>query len=244
MPAAVMTRTDADIEALLRERILILDGAMGTLVQALGLDEADVRGARFADLEVGVKNFTDLLCLTRPDDIIEIHRKFFAAGADIVETNSFGASRLGADEFGLGHLTHELNVAAARCGRAAADEMNALDPSRPRFVAGSIGPTTKTASVSPKVEDPGYRGVTFDELVDSYQQQVAGLVEGGVDLLFAETSFDTLNLKAALFAIDRFFAETGERLPVMASVTITLHQYRRADQRHRFGAVPQADRGG
>jgi len=221
MPTAAVARTHADISSILEQRILILDGAMGTLVQALRLTEADVRGERFSDLDIGVKNFTDVLCLTRPDDIVEIHKQFLRAGADIIETNSFGASRLGCEEFGLGAVTRELNVAAAACGRRAVDEIIAEDPSRPRFVAGSIGPTTKTASVSPKVEDPGYRGVTFDQLVDSYYEQIEGLVEGGADLLFPETSFDTLNLKAALFAIDKFFEETGERLPVMASVTIT-----------------------
>jgi 5-methyltetrahydrofolate--homocysteine methyltransferase len=210
-----------DIRDLLENRILILDGAMGTNVQGFGLSEEDVRGERFAKHETTLRNFTDILCLTQPHVIVDIHRRFIQAGADIIETNTFGASLLGVEEFGLPEICHELNVAAAQCAREAVEAEMEIDPGRPRFVAGSIGPTTKTASVSPKVEDPGFRSVTFDQLADSYYAQIAALVEGGVDLLFPETTFDTLNLKACLFAIDRYFEDTGRELPVMASVTIT-----------------------
>jgi len=214
-------RADHLIEKQLAERILVLDGAMGTMVQALGLSEADVRAERFAEHGKDLKNFVDILCLTRPEAIVDIHRQFLLAGADIVETNTFGASRAAMEDFDLTDLVHELNLAAVRCARQAVEQVRAETPDRPRFIAGSIGPTSKTASFSRKVEDPGYRAVTFDQLVDSYQEQVAALVEGGVDLLFPETTFDTLNLKACLFAIDRHFREHDVRLPVMVSVTIT-----------------------
>jgi len=218
VPPSSTVRTLRD---LLARRILILDGATGTMVQGLGLDEAAVRGRRFADHPADVKNFVDLLCLTRPDDVTEIHRQYLLAGADIVETNTFGANPVSMEDFQLAHLARELNVAAARCARRAVDEFNARTPHQPRFVAGSIGPTSKTASMSRDVENPGARAVSFDQLVDSYLAQIAALVEGGVDILFPETSFDTLNLKACLFAIARFFDEHASRLPVMASVTIT-----------------------
>ena len=210
-----------DFDKLLAERILVLDGAMGTMVQALGLDEEAVRGERFADhpTELTLKNFVDILCLTHPDAITEIHHKFLAAGADIIETNTFGASPIAMEDFGLAPLAHEVNIAAVACARHAVDAIATSD--RPRFVAGSIGPTSKTASVSAKVEDPGYRAVTFDDLVDSYYVQAAALVEGGVDILFPETTFDTLNLKACLFAIEKLFDDLGRRVPVMVSVTIT-----------------------
>ncbi len=196
---------------------------MGTSVQALGLSESDVRGERFAGhpADKDVKNFVDLLCLTRPESIVAIHRAFLEAGADIVETNTFGASPIAMREFGMAELARDLNTAAVRCARQAVDETAALEPDRPRFVAGSIGPTTRTASLPPRVEDPGYRNVTFDELAESYYVQVAALVEAGVDLLLPETTFDTLNLKACLFAIDKYFVDQSVRLPVIASVTIT-----------------------
>ncbi len=208
------------LESLLEQRILVLDGAMGTLVQSLELDENTVRGRRFADHAKPLKNFIDLLCLTRPEIVTDIHRRYLDAGADIIETNTFGATRVAMGDFRLEHLVHELNAAAAACARQAADEYTARTPERPRFVAGSIGPTSKTASISPNVEDPGFRAVTFDQLVDSYYEQVAALVAGGVDILFPETAFDTLNLKACLSAIDKYFEEHQVRLPVMASVTI------------------------
>jgi 5-methyltetrahydrofolate--homocysteine methyltransferase len=209
------------LEKLLQQRILVLDGAMGTMVQALKLHESDVRGERFREHHKSLRNFIDLLCLTQPDQIIGVHRQYLEAGADILETNTFGSSPIALRDFDLEHLARELNLAAVDCARAAVREAMERDPQRPRFIAGSLGPTSKTASISPQVEDPGYRGVSFDELVDSYYIQISALVEGGVDLLFPETSFDTLNLKACLFAIDRYFDEHGTRLPVMASVTIT-----------------------
>ena len=208
------------LESHLQQRILLLDGAMGTMVQALQLDEAAVRCSQFASHPKPLKNFIDILCLTRPQAITDIHRQYLEAGADIIETNTFGATRLAMEDFELEHLARELNLAAASCARQAADEYTARTPDRPRFVAGSIGPTSKTASISPDVEDPGFRAVTFDQLVDSYYEQVSALVAGGVDILFPETAFDTLNLKACLFAIDKFFEQHGVRLPVMASVTI------------------------
>jgi 5-methyltetrahydrofolate--homocysteine methyltransferase len=209
------------IQDALAQRILVLDGAMGTMVQILGLDERTVRGERFADHQSHLKNFIDILCLTRPEAIVDIHRQYLQAGADIIETNTFGSSRIAMQDFELQHLARELNLAAVACARKAADEFNAQTPDKPRFVAGSIGPTSKTASMSPDVEDPGYRAVTFDELVTSYYEQVSALVDGGVDLLFPETTFDTLNLKACLFAIDKYFVDNDVRLPVLASVTIT-----------------------
>jgi len=208
------------LQQLLDQRILVLDGAMGTMVQTLQLDEATVRGRRFAEHPKTLKNFIDILCLTHPEWITDIHRQYLAAGADIIETNTFGATRIAMEDFRLEHLVDELNRAATACARAAADEFNARDPDRPRFVAGSIGPTSKTASISPQVEDPGFRATSFDQLVESYYEQVAALVAGGVDILFPETAFDTLNLKACLFAIDTFFEQHQIRLPVMVSVTI------------------------
>ncbi len=208
------------LEALLEQRILVLDGAMGTMVQSLQLDEATVRGGRFAEHPTPLKNFIDILCLTRPQAVTDIHRQYLAAGADIIETNTFGATPIAMEDFGMPELARELNLAAVACARAAADEFNARTPDQPRFVAGSIGPTSKTASISPDVEDPGFRAVSFDQLVESYYEQVAALVAGGVDILLPETAFDTLNLKACLFAIDLFFTQQQVRLPVMASVTI------------------------
>jgi 5-methyltetrahydrofolate--homocysteine methyltransferase len=194
---------------------------MGTMVQSVGLDENAVRGERFANHAKHLKNFIDILCLTRPEVIVDIHRQYLEAGADIIETNTFGANAISMRDFHLEHLVRELNLAAAACARKAVEDYRAAHPDRHCFVAGSIGPTTKTASISPRVEDPGFRAVTFDELVATYYEQVAALVEGGVDILFPETTFDTLNLKACLFAIDQFFAEHNIRLPVMASVTIS-----------------------
>jgi 5-methyltetrahydrofolate--homocysteine methyltransferase len=220
-PAGILSGATHPIAELLAERILVLDGAMGTMVQAVKLDEAAVRGARFADYPKPLKNFIDILCLTRPDVVVDIHRQYLEAGADILETNTFGSSPIAMQDFGLQDLAHEINRAAVACARRAVDQVAARSPGRPRFVAGSIGPTSKTTSISPLVEDPGYRAVTFDQMVASYYAQVAALVEGGVDLLFPETSFDTLNLKACLFAIDKFFSDNHVRLPVMASVTIT-----------------------
>ncbi|MEX2310744.1 MAG: methionine synthase [Pirellulales bacterium] len=217
--SAATDKTD-HLESLLAKRILLLDGAMGTQIQALGLDERSVRGERFAGHHKDLKNFPDILCLTHPNEVTEIHRRYFAAGADIVETNTFGASLLGMQEFELpSGLVREINVAAVACARRARDEFNERTPDRPRFVAGSIGPTTKQTAISTKVEDPSYRGVTFDEMSESYYQQVAALVEAGVDILVPETVIDTLNLKACLFAIARYFNAHGVRVPVMISGT-------------------------
>lgn len=209
------------LEELIRQRILILDGAMGTMLQTYGLTEKDFHAERFADHPIPLKGFNDLLVITRPDVIEEVHRKYLEAGADIIETNTFNATRIGTADYGMEHLVRELNHAAVAVARRAADDYTAQNPAKPRYVAGSIGPTTKTASISPNVADPGYRAVTFDELVEVYGEQVEALVEAGVDILFPETTFDTLNLKACLFAISRFFETSGKTLPVMISVTIT-----------------------
>ncbi len=208
------------LQNLLDERILVLDGAMGTQIQGLGLDEAAIRGERFADHDRDLKNFADILCLTRPQDLIGIHRRYLAAGADIVETNTFGASPVGMEEFNLPlELVAEINAAAVRCAKTACEEFTAKNPAQPRFVAGSIGPTTKQTAISTKVDDPSFRAVTFHEMADSYYAQVAALVEAGVDILLPETVIDTLNLKACLFAIKKYFDETGASVPVMISAT-------------------------
>ncbi|HEX2476407.1 MAG TPA: methionine synthase, partial [Lacipirellulaceae bacterium] len=217
----VIDKTD-QLESLLAERILLLDGAMGTQVQALGFDERAMRGERFAGHHKDLKNFADVLCLTHPHEVTEIHRRYLAAGADIIETNTFGASPIGAIEFELeGDIIREINLAAAACARRACDEFNEKNRDKPRFVAGSIGPTAKQMTISTRVDDASYRGTTFDEMVESYYQQVAALVEGGVDILLPETVIDTLNLKACLFAISRYFEERGVRVPVMVSGTFS-----------------------
>ena len=205
----------------LAERILFLDGALGTMVQGHALEEADFRGERFVDHPKDLKGNNDLLCLTQPELVRAIHADFLEAGCDIIETNTFSATRIGMADYGLEEVARELNVTAAKVAREAVTAAMAEDPSLPRYVAGAIGPTNRTASISPDVNDPGYRAVTFDELVTVYREQVEGLIEGGVDILLPETTFDTLNLKAALFAIEQVFEDTGERLPVMVSVTIT-----------------------
>jgi len=207
-------------EEILADRVLVLDGAMGTMVQALRFSEADMRGERFADHHKELANFVDVLSLTHPDAVTEIHRKYLEAGADIVETNTFGASPVGMSEFDLpAELVRELNFAAVEAARRAVDEFNERTPERPRFVAGSIGPTTKQTAISTKVEDPSWRDVTFMEMVDSYYEQVAALVEAGVDILLPETVIDTLNAKACLFAIRRYFDEHDVNVPVMLSAT-------------------------
>ena len=209
------------LESLLAERILILDGAMGTQVQTLNLDEAQARGERFAGHTKDLVRFVDLLCLTHPDKITEIHHRFLAAGADIIETNSFGSSTVAMEEFGLSaDLVREINFAAVQCARQAVDEFNERTPHKPRFVAGSIGPTTKQMAISTSVDDPAHRAVSFDQMVDSYYAQVAALVEAGVDLLFPETVIDTLNLKSCLFAIQKYFDDSGQSCPVMLSAAV------------------------
>jgi len=208
-----------ELRELLAQRILILDGAMGTMVQRHALVEADYRGSRFAAHAKDLKGNNDLLCVTRPDVIGGIHAEYLEAGADIIETNSFNSTRVSQAEYGLADLAFELNVAAARLARETADRYSTAD--KPRFVAGVLGPTSRTASLSPDVNDPGARNVTFDALVADYVDAARGLTEGGADLLLVETVFDTLNAKAALFAIEKFFDEAGRRWPVMISGTIT-----------------------
>jgi 5-methyltetrahydrofolate--homocysteine methyltransferase len=207
------------LPAVLQQRIAIIDGAMGTMIQRYKLTEADFRGERFKDHGKDLKGNNDLLQLTRPDVIREIHEKYLAAGADIIETNTFGATSIAQEDYGLGHVARELNVAAAKVARAAADAYST--PDKPRFVAGALGPTPRTASISPDVNDPGARNTSFDQLRDAYREQAEGLLEGGCDLFLVETIFDTLNAKAAIFALDELMADTGERLPVIVSGTVT-----------------------
>lgn len=220
----MMERADRRREALLsaaRERILLLDGALGTEIQGLGLEEADFRGDLLPDHHIEVKGNNDLLSLTQPDLIAEIHRRYFAAGSDIATTNSFNASRISQAEYGLEPHVYELNLHAAMVARKAADDVTAETPEKPRFVAGVLGPTSRTASLSPDVSDPGYRNVTFDGLCESYEEAARGLIEGGADLLLIETVFDTLNARAALFAVQGLMERLGRRLPIMVSGTIT-----------------------
>jgi len=214
-------QTPSPIRDLLEQRILVIDGAMGTMIQRYNLQEADFRGERFREHPVDLKNNNETLNLVRPDVIEEIHAAYFDAGADIVETNTFNANAVSLADYRMEGLAHELNVAAARIAVKARDGALARDPGRPRFVAGAVGPTTRMASMSRDPDDPGSRPVSFDQLEAAYRDQVRGLVEGGVDLILCETTFDTLNLKAALFAIARFFEEGGRRVPVMASITFT-----------------------
>lgn len=212
-----------DIRELLLDRILVLDGAMGSLIQQYNLTDADYRGERFKDFPHELKGNNDLLSITRPDVIKEIHAKYFEAGADIAETNTFSGTSIAMADYHLEDLVYELNFESAKIAREVADEFTEKNPGKPRYVAGSIGPTNRTLSLSPDVNDPGFRAVTFDELVIAYQEQVRGLVDGGADLLLVETVFDTLNAKAALFAIDQFFTQNPNLtyLPVMVSGTIT-----------------------
>jgi len=209
------------LPALMRQRLLILDGAMGTMIQRYPLEEEDFRGTRFADHPRPLRGNNDLLSLTRPDIIRAIHAEYFAAGADMVETNTFSGTTIAQADYALEHVVYELNYESARLAREVADEFTAQNPAQPRFVAGAIGPTNRTASLSPDVNRPGYRAVTFDELATAYLEQTRGLVDGGVDTLLIETIFDTLNAKAALFAVQQFFNEGGRVVPVMISGTIT-----------------------
>jgi 5-methyltetrahydrofolate--homocysteine methyltransferase len=209
----------AALPDILRQRLVILDGAMGTMIQRFKLTEAQYRGERFKDFHRDVKGNNELLSLTRPDVIRDIHEKYLAAGADLIETNTFGATSIAQADYDMAHLAREMNVESAKLARAACDKFST--PDHPRFVAGALGPTPKTASISPDVNDPGARNVDFEALRAAYYEQVEGLVEGGADVLLVETIFDTLNAKAALFAIDEFFEKSGERLPVMISGTVT-----------------------
>jgi len=204
---------------LLSQRIAILDGAMGTMIQRFKLSEAQYRGERFQDFAADVKGNNELLSLTQPDVIRDIHEGYLAAGADMVETNTFGATSIAQDDYKMGALAREMNLASARLARQACDKFST--PDRPRFVVGALGPTPKTASISPDVNDPGARNIDFEALRAAYREQVEALVEGGADVLLVETIFDTLNAKAALFAIDEYFEASGERLPIIISGTVT-----------------------
>ena len=210
-----------NIQDVLKERILVLDGAMGTMLQRHKFTEEDFRGERFKDWEHPLQGNNDLLSLTQPEAIAEVHRLYFAAGADIVETNTFSGTTIAMADYHMEDLVYELNYESARIAKAVADEFTAKEPNKPRFVAGSIGPTNKTASMSPDVNDPGFRGVSFDELRVAYKQQVEALLDGGVDILLVETIFDTLNAKAALFAIEEVKEERNIDVPIMVSGTIT-----------------------
>ncbi|MEZ4737837.1 MAG: homocysteine S-methyltransferase family protein [Flavobacteriales bacterium] len=209
------------IEEAAQERILILDGAMGTMIQRLGLTEEDFHPPGMEEHEVLLQGNNELLSLSRPEAIRKIHEEYLEAGADIVETNTFSATTIAQAEHKCEHLVRELNVRSAQLAKEACAKYTAMDPSKPRFVAGAIGPMNKTASLSPDVNDPGYRAVTFDQLVAAYKEQVEALLDGGVDILLVETIFDTLNAKAAFYAIDEVFEARGTRLPIMCSVTIT-----------------------
>jgi 5-methyltetrahydrofolate--homocysteine methyltransferase len=215
------TQLQHPLQSLLRERILILDGAMGTMIQRYKLEEADYRGDRFQDHKHDLKGNNDLLCLTQPAIIKGIHKQYLEAGADIIETNTFNSTSLSQEDYQTQHLAYELNVAAARLAKEACDEYIAQNPAKPRFVAGAIGPLSKTLSLSPDVNDPGYRATTWDEVIAAYTEQIRGLVDGGVDIILVETIFDTLNCKAAIYAIAEFFQSGGKQLPVMISGTIT-----------------------
>jgi 5-methyltetrahydrofolate--homocysteine methyltransferase len=218
MKPLTYTRAQA-LPEILNTRIAILDGAMGTMIQRFKLSEADYRGERFKDFPKDVKGNNELLSLTRPDVIRDIHEGYLAAGADLIETNTFGATTVAQADYDMQHLAREMNLQSAKLARAACDKFST--PDKPRFVVGALGPTPKTASISPDVNDAGARNVTFEELRAAYYEQVEALVEGGSDVLLVETIFDTLNAKAALFAIEEFFDASGERLPLIISGTVT-----------------------
>ena len=205
----------------IKERILVLDGAMGTMIQAYNLKEEDFRGERFKNYSSSLKGNNDLLSITQPQIISEIHKKYLDSGADILETNTFSSNSISMADYNMEDLVYELNFESAKIAKKLSDEYSIKDSSKPRFVAGSIGPTNKTASMSPDVSDPGFRAITFDELVISYTEQIKGLVDGGVDILLLETIFDTLNAKAALFAIDTYMENNKLDIPLMVSGTIT-----------------------
>jgi len=210
-----------DIRELLKERILILDGAMGTMIQRYPLEEEDFRNEELKNHSHPLKGNNDLLSFTRPDIIKAIHAEYFEAGADIIETNTFSGTTIAQADYKLEFIVDQINFESAKIAREVADEFTAREPHKPRYVAGAMGPTNRTASISPDVNDPGYRAITFDELVKAYKQQVNMLILGGVDIILVETIFDTLNAKAALYAIDEYFEETGKYYPVMVSGTIT-----------------------
>lgn len=209
------------LRSVLDQRIVLMDGAMGTMIQAHRLDEAGYRGDRFADHEADLKGDNDLLNLTQPDIIVDIHRVFLEAGADIVSTNTFNATSIAQADYGMEPMVPEINREGARLARRAADAMTEGEPDRPRFVAGSLGPTNRTASISPNVEDPGFRNVTFEQLRDAYREAAEALIDGGADLLLLETVFDTLNAKAAIFAISELRDEHDDPIPLIVSGTVT-----------------------
>ncbi|MFB0924673.1 MAG: methionine synthase, partial [Vicingaceae bacterium] len=211
----------SNIKEILAERILVLDGAMGTMIQRYKLEEKDFRGDAFLDSEIPLQGNNDLLSITRPDIVKAIHAEYFAAGADIIETNTFSGTTIAQADYKLEKAVYDINYQSAKLAKEVAAEFTAKEPNKPRFVAGAMGPTNRTASMSPDVNDPGYRAVTFDQLVEAYKDQAKGLIEGGVDLILVETIFDTLNAKAALFAIDTYFEESGKSVPIMVSGTIT-----------------------
>ena len=209
------------IEEIIKEKILILDGAMGTMIQQYNFTEEDYRGDRFKDFKASVKGNNDLLSITQPEAIKEIHKKYLEAGADIIETNTFSGTTIAMADYQMEDLVYELNFQSAKIAKEVADEFTAKEPHKPRFVAGSMGPTNKTASMSPEVNDPGFRAITFNQLKTAYKQQAEALIDGGADLLLVETVFDTLNAKAALFAIEEIKDERNIHIPVMMSGTIT-----------------------
>jgi 5-methyltetrahydrofolate--homocysteine methyltransferase len=211
----------SELEKILKERILVLDGAMGTMLQAYKFSEKDYRGERFKDYPTSLQGNNDLLSLTQPQAIKAIHSKYYEAGADIVETNTFSATSIAMQDYNMQDLVYELNFESAKLARAVADHFTAKEPYKPRFVAGSIGPTNKTASMSSDVNDPGYRAITFEDLRKAYKEQVEALIDGGVDILLVETVFDTLNAKAALFAIEEVKTVRKLDIPIMVSGTIT-----------------------
>ena len=210
-----------NIFEILRTKILVLDGAMGTMIQQYKFNESDYRGSQFKDHPCSVQGNNDLLSITQPDAISTIHEKYLEVGADIIETNTFSSTSIGMADYSMESIVYELNFESAKIAKIAAQKFTNLNPNKPRFVAGSIGPTNRTASMSPDVNDPGYRAVTFDDLVESYSEQVNALIDGGVDILLVETVFDTLNAKAALFAIDVILEKRELKLPIMLSGTIT-----------------------
>ncbi len=205
----------------MQQRILILDGAMGTMIQKHKLEEQDYRGERFKDWHVLIKGNNDLLSLTQPEIIKQIHRDYLAAGADIIETNTFNATTISMEDYDMASLSREINLESAKLARAVCDEFTAKDPSKPRYVAGVLGPTSKTCSISPDVNDPGFRNITFDKLVAAYVESTLALIEGGAHLILIETIFDTLNAKAASYGVEEAFEQAGVTLPVMISGTIT-----------------------
>ena len=215
-----MSKTEL-LKQQLSQRILFLDGAMGTMIQSYKLEEKDYRGERFAQWDVDLKGNNDLLSLTQPDIIKSIHSAYFEAGSDIVETNTFNSTSIAMADYRMESLAYEINLESARLARQAADEYTGKTPEKPRFVAGVLGPTNRTASMSPDVNDPGFRNISFDELVDAYTDATRGLIDGGADIILIETIFDTLNAKAAIFAVESYFEHIGYKLPVMISGTIT-----------------------